>query len=94
MHGKTMTFDLPSRGIFFKKSVIAAFEHPDIRQTSDVIVAMLADENKRSFISFFCSSTRSRTFLNGVSRGWLKMSYNLHWAGLVFLGKSVMSSYH
>ena len=28
----------------------------------DVIAAMLADESKRSVISFFCWSTRSRTF--------------------------------
>ena len=29
----------------------------------DIIVAVLVDENKRSLISFFCSSTRSHTFL-------------------------------
>ena len=34
------------------------------RFSGDVITAMLVDENKRSLISFFCSSTRSRTFLH------------------------------
>ena len=33
------------------------------RFSREVIAAMLVDENKRSLISFFCSSTRSRTFL-------------------------------
>ena len=32
------------------------------RFSRDMIAAMLADENKKFFISFFCSSTRSRTF--------------------------------
>ena len=33
------------------------------RFSCDVIAAMSADENKRSLISFFCSFTRSSTFL-------------------------------
>ena len=43
-----------------------------------VITAMLIDENKRSRISFFCSSTRSCTFFLLVSLevGWKHPIYN------------------
>ena len=44
------------------------------------IADMLVDENKRSLICFFCSSTRFVHFsiVIGVSRGWLKTSFT--WA--------------
>ena len=47
----------------FSRDVIAAMLDHKRRFSRDVIAAMLVDENKRSLIGFFCSSTKSHTFL-------------------------------
>ena len=50
-----------------KPDALASYSHCTSRTnrwfSRDVIAAMLVDDNKRSLISFFCSSTRRRTFL-------------------------------
>ena len=53
--------------------------HPGYREENnrrfsrDVIAATLVDENKRSLISFSCSSTRSCTFLYLTNRKWFSV---------------------
>ena len=53
------------------------------RFSRDVIAAMLVDETKRSLISFFCSSTRSRTFhycyLMSLEVGWKRRIILVLW---------------